>query len=749
MRTKSSSCAGALAPFTTVLGLTAAFALALPAWGIDKHWNFVGTGSWQTGGNWSPVGAPGGADAVFVGSTVAAENGWVNVNGNVSIQSLTITDGMMVDGNTSQVTVSGPTNVSGANHVNPFVYPSRFRVGNGAAVYDWVVADVTVADEADVEIWEGSVLRVNGLLTIQDTASLNGEGSVYLFGNGLVSMRVDGGLGAGIDGLTVTQLGSGRIDLDGSVAGDNTISVSTSMIDGSGFSDLTINGDALTDAYDDDFNISGNNDLTMNLTQGWTIGAGSELRLSSNSSWPGPARINGSALDFRGIITFPGVGAHGQLNCPLTLAPTVSATLANEDRLECNGTTIIEGGNYILGEDAHIDFDGPTTVRGGTFTTFSELEADGSVRFNGQTTWDGTISVNGLAQQYGNATVSGPTVINAGSFDFDGGGTTSWSIPNGITLNVSNLDPAGFNKVDGPVNITGTFFGKMTVNLPGNDAWLMDGDMSLSGAGGILVDRIAGSPFQLFGNLNLATKSGITADAWFRIGSQTTFEAPTTQLRLSGNSRISEGAVFVGAGEILLPAGSTMVLENGANTFSVGIVNDGTIAVGNSPGVAFIDRFTNGGSGTYTVELGGYSPGTQHDLLFVLNGLTDLSGKMDVKLIDLGDGTFDPQIGDQFIVLRASGGMVGAFLNAPVSYGSGNVYFWSLLYDVNTVTIKLDDILPCAADLNSDGIVNGADLGILLAAWGPCKGCQADLNGDGEVGGADLGQLLAAWGPCI
>ncbi len=51
-------------------------------------------------------------------------------------------------------------------------------------------------------------------------------------------------------------------------------------------------------------------------------------------------------------------------------------------------------------------------------------------------------------------------------------------------------------------------------------------------------------------------------------------------------------------------------------------------------------------------------------------------------------------------------------------------------------------------DLNGDGKVGGADLGILLAAWGDCPDpgdCPADLNGDGQVGGADLGILLANW----
>jgi hypothetical protein len=48
-------------------------------------------------------------------------------------------------------------------------------------------------------------------------------------------------------------------------------------------------------------------------------------------------------------------------------------------------------------------------------------------------------------------------------------------------------------------------------------------------------------------------------------------------------------------------------------------------------------------------------------------------------------------------------------------------------------------------DLNDDGLVDGADLTIMLASWGPCPGCVADLNGDGVVDGADLAMLLADW----
>jgi hypothetical protein len=56
----------------------------------------------------------------------------------------------------------------------------------------------------------------------------------------------------------------------------------------------------------------------------------------------------------------------------------------------------------------------------------------------------------------------------------------------------------------------------------------------------------------------------------------------------------------------------------------------------------------------------------------------------------------------------------------------------------------------CPGDLDGDGSVGGADLGLLLGAWGACPGtpCLGDLNLDGEVNGADLGLLLGQWGPC-
>ena len=61
------------------------------------------------------------------------------------------------------------------------------------------------------------------------------------------------------------------------------------------------------------------------------------------------------------------------------------------------------------------------------------------------------------------------------------------------------------------------------------------------------------------------------------------------------------------------------------------------------------------------------------------------------------------------------------------------------------------EIVSCNdADLTQNGTVDGADLGAILAFWGPTGQVlpQADINRDGQVNGADIGLLLSFWGPC-
>jgi len=52
----------------------------------------------------------------------------------------------------------------------------------------------------------------------------------------------------------------------------------------------------------------------------------------------------------------------------------------------------------------------------------------------------------------------------------------------------------------------------------------------------------------------------------------------------------------------------------------------------------------------------------------------------------------------------------------------------------------------CPADLDGNGSIDGADLGLLLGGWG--IDATGDIDGNGTIDGADLGALLSGWGPC-
>jgi hypothetical protein len=63
--------------------------------------------------------------------------------------------------------------------------------------------------------------------------------------------------------------------------------------------------------------------------------------------------------------------------------------------------------------------------------------------------------------------------------------------------------------------------------------------------------------------------------------------------------------------------------------------------------------------------------------------------------------------------------------------------------NANGVLDACEAIAP--GDINGDGVVNAADLGLLLAAWGSKNPAAADISGDGVVDAQDLSMLMAAW----
>ena len=171
-------------------------------------------------------------------------------------------------------------------------------------------------------------------------------------------------------------------------------------------------------------------------------------------------------------------------------------------------------------------------------------------------------------------------------------------------------------------------------------------------------------------------------------------------------------------------------------------------------------KFTAGATGAYSISLCGStgdtmlaigtvcpSVGTTFQTLAYNDDAPSCSSGGTLNLASFIDAT--------------NGGATGTFAGFPLTQDlvSGQTYYivaGSFSATVNvTSTLRIDgppQTGSCLGDLNLDGIVSGADLGLLLGAWGVCPGgttgCIGDLNNDGVVSGADLGLLLGAWGAC-
>jgi len=92
-----------------------------------------------------------------------------------------------------------------------------------------------------------------------------------------------------------------------------------------------------------------------------------------------------------------------------------------------------------------------------------------------------------------------------------------------------------------------------------------------------------------------------------------------------------------------------------------------------------------------------------------------------------------PELGDEFVILTAPGGVNGAFDAAPVTVAHGVRYNWSLAYAFDQVVLRLDSISTgCPADIDGDGELTVFDFLAfqnLFDAGDPA----ADFDGDGVL----------------
>ncbi len=734
-------------PLLTVVAAAASTTLAHA--GV-KNWN-VSNGFWATPANWTPFGAPAPADVIFIGNTAAAANGTVTLSADASAASIQITDGMTLTNGSHILTCSGLISLAGENVVRPYAYPSRLLVSHddvGAAVS---TNSLSIADSAMLHLDDG-YLYVAGTLSVFETGRLDGRGYIVFTGDTTPVFKNDGRYQVSPGFSSMVQLGDGRIDLDGDVGPQSSLDLtSSSSMPEFTAAELRISGTGLADPMDDIIELGPGAELLMELDEGWTIGPAGAIYAYVYGDEHGPARVQGSHVTIDGGVGVNGAdGGYLIFDAPSAWIEGAVSDIAPDCNLWLFSATLA-GAYFALGEGSMLRFSSDTAVTGATFWTAGPAAADGLVYFSGATTYAGTIFTNGFVANGGDATVTGPTTITAGTFVPSYTGSHAWDIRSGLVLDVDSIGTS--NATYAQLQINSTLQAKLTVQLTDPQAWWTSmGTANLGGLGQLLSTRIEGNGVRLLGDTTITNAVQITAP--LKLSGAVQFQSDPSRLRATNATEVQASANFTGGGRLEVAASGSVLFDNGADLGLTDLVNESAMEVELGAGVASVDRLTLQPTSQWTVELGGHDAGSQYDQLFVNGTANTVAGTLEVKHLDLGDGPFDPQIGDLFTILVAPPNqLAGAFANGPVSHIPGKTFLWSIGYPTvevaDVVTLTLVNIVPCKADLNGDGVVEAADLAILLGDWGPNEGSLADFNADGIVAADDLAELLGAWGACV
>jgi hypothetical protein len=118
--------------------------------------------------------------------------------------------------------------------------------------------------------------------------------------------------------------------------------------------------------------------------------------------------------------------------------------------------------------------------------------------------------------------------------------------------------------------------------------------------------------------------------------------------------------------------------------------NSGDISPGDSPGELEIEgSFAQAATGALEIEIGGSIAGDQHDVLSIL-GAASLGGSLNASFIDSGGGLFQPDAGNSFTLLTATGGLTGAFDELRILNPLGDKYIRGKLnYTASDVTLEI------------------------------------------------------------
>lgn len=668
----------------------------------------------------------------------------------------------------AQVNVSG----NGFSHIATpvdFNSDANVTVAAGSTLQFVTAATVnfdTVNGATNAQFAGSGTIIFNGVVNVNEAVTLNMVGgTVDLDGNDSVGEFINIDAPMTINAATLTSFG--KINGGGGV---NTLDINNSV--GTGV--LTVNLDSPASEWT--LNSPGVMNLVNDNTEA-TLLAGSDVNLNGTVNVTGDVRTT-ARVDF-GSTAVVNINTAAQ---PLRLAGGDSVadvntmfggTISGVGLLGADNGKALHGFGVI---NTGIDFDGSASLRAdnGTLTINGAILDAGQV---GTADNDGTLHVTNAwnnnvttGVHLNGGVVSGGVITNDVAAGISGRGLVMSRVINNTQLFTSAADtlifqtPGNDNDWDGVAN-TGALVAANGSVLELRDAGAAFGFLGqvsavASGrvfANGFALDFNPGSTLVLGSSTYESTSSTdiggtVTINAGgistikvqnnffltFETGSNTTLNA---DLRLQNNNiNIEAGATFSGAGALVVPDGSHVVMDNLAQA-NVLLNVEGAFRPGNSEGIgrvqlldyqqrpapADVNAQLSDAGGELFVELTGTAL-NQYDRLIV-DGTAQIGGYLSIDI----DGAFVPSLGQQFNIITASG-IIGTFDRRDISGMPGGLTF-HVGYLLNAVQLTVVDMPFFEADFDSDGDVDATDLAIWRGAYNLNQ--LGDANGDNRTDGAD------------
>jgi len=472
----------------------------------------------------------------------------------------------------------------------------------------------------------------------------------------------------------------------------------------------------------------------LHLTNHGLIQADQAVKLTINLTETGPNENTG-------VMQAVGTSTLELLGVPITNI--------NGDIKALDTSTVDILSSTIIGGNLHAD---PGAAISPSNSTLQDITLTGLMRHD-----------NGEDADYvGTITNNGVIALNST------GASTEIAIPNGTTTTISGTGQIILgNNVQNLIDDTDAGPAATLINGP-NHTIRGSGNIGTNGLhitnnGTIIADqsvamtidaRDLDQGFLNNGTVNVTSTGGLTiASGVFTNAGIVNVAATRTLTRIgpypqTAGSTTVNGTLTVGAGTGLQIQGGTL-RGNGVVSGAL-TTNSGTIAPGDGIGQLGIQNgLSLTASSIVSIEIGGSTPITQHDVLAV-TGATSLGGVLQVSFVN----GFDPSIGQSFVVMTYPNtplNTLGKFidLDVPCDLIGRRIAVDITNTQVIVRIIDAGDLVDVNCDCGYSVVI---DVGALMTALldptaydALYPGCtQADVNNDGQRNGKDVQAFVNA-----